>query len=476
MKLVIINHPFRYEMEKLSREFFPESGIEVAESTPDEKAVITEIDGNEVIVRFDGSEKRKNIGGVADKNEIEKMMAQLLFKLLSEKTGIYPPWGILTGIRPSKVMRNKENELGSEKAKEYFKNELFVSDEKTELAKKVTDNQKRIIDLSGKNSFSLYISIPFCPTRCSYCSFISHSFESAKKLIPEYVDKLVDEIKYTGDMANELGLKLETVYYGGGTPTTLTADELKRITNAVSESFDLGSLREYTVEAGRPDTVSEDKLDVLKESGVTRISINPQTFNDDILKIIGRCHTSEQTEKAFLLAREKGFDNINMDLIAGLPTDTAKGFEKSVDKTLSLSPENITVHTLAIKRSSSLGLSQTDLSQAQEAEKMLTVAENKLNENYFPYYMYRQSKSLSNLENVGWCKPGKEGLYNIYMMEETHSVLSCGAGAVTKLKAPDSEDIERIFNFKYPFEYIKDYGILISRKDRIKEFFNSYNY
>ena len=476
MKLVIVNHPFRYEMEKLSREFFPESSIEVTDTGIEENAVVTEISGKEIIVSFDGEEKRKSTDGITDKNDLERIMAQLMYSLLSEKTGIYPPWGILTGIRPSKVMRTKQAELGNEKAIEYFKDELFVRDNKTKLAESVVRVQKPIIDLSDKNSFSLYISIPFCPTRCSYCSFISHSYESAKKLIPEYIEKLIDEIGYTGKKARELGLKLETVYFGGGTPTTLTADELKRIAVAVENSFDLSGLREYTVEAGRPDTVTAEKLDVLKQSGVTRISINPQTFNDEVLKIIGRHHTGEQTEKSFLLAREKGFDNINMDLIAGLTADTVESFENTLDRVLSLSPENVTVHTLSIKRSSSMGVSKTDLAQASRAEEMLTVAEKTLKKEYFPYYMYRQSKSLSNLENVGWCKEGKEGLYNIYMMEETHSVLSCGAGAVTKLKAPGSDEIERIFNFKYPFEYIKDYGEILSRKDRITGFYNSYNY
>ncbi|MBE6835926.1 MAG: coproporphyrinogen dehydrogenase HemZ [Ruminococcaceae bacterium] len=476
MKLVVLNHPFRYEMEKLSREFFPESGIEVTEEIPDGEAVITEIRGNEIVVSFSSLEKRKNIDGIIEKNDLERIMAQLLFEVLSEKTPYRPEWGILTGIRPSKVMRNKQIELGDERAREYFENELFVSRKKTLLAESVAGRQQGIIDLSERNSFSLYISIPFCPTRCSYCSFISHSFESAKKLIPDYLEKLVEEIRATGKIARELSLKLETVYFGGGTPTTLSENELEMLFKTVSESFDLSCLREYTVEAGRPDTVTEEKLMALKRNGVTRISINPQTFNDSVLEAIGRRHNSEQTEKAFILAREAGFDNINMDLIAGLPTDTVDGFSNTLDRTLSLSPENITVHTLSIKRSSSMQREMSDFSKARAVGKMLENAERKLKNEYYPYYMYRQSKSLGSFENTGWCKKGREGLYNIYMMEETHSVFSCGAGAVTKLKAPESEEIERIFNFKYPFEYIKDFGELLSRKDRIKEFYNSYNY
>lgn len=476
MKLVVLNHPFRYEMEKLSREFFPESGIEVTEEIPDGEAVITEIRGNEIVVSFSSLEKRKIIDGITEKNDLERIMAQLLFEVLSEKTPYRPEWGILTGIRPSKVMRTKQIELGDERAREYFENELFVSEKKTLLAESVAGRQQGIIDLSERNSFSLYISIPFCPTRCSYCSFISHSFESAKKLIPDYLEKLVEEIRATGKIARELSLKLETVYFGGGTPTTLSENELELLFKTVSESFDLSCLREYTVEAGRPDTVTEEKLMALKRNGVTRISINPQTFNDSVLEAIGRRHNSEQTEKAFILAREAGFDNINMDLIAGLPTDTVDGFSNTLDRTLSLSPENITVHTLSIKRSSSMQREMSDFSKARAVGKMLENAERKLKNEYYPYYMYRQSKSLGNFENTGWCKKGREGLYNIYMMEETHSVFSCGAGAVTKLKAPENEEIERIFNFKYPFEYIKDFGELLSRKDRIKEFYNSYNY
>ncbi len=473
MRLVILNHPFRYEMEKLSREFFPE-GIEIKEEVSGEREIVTSLFENEISVRFDSLEKRADISSLKEKNDIERLMAQLLYSVLSEKTCYSPSWGILTGIRPSKVMRNNISRSGEQKAKKYFTDELFVSEKKTDLALEVAKREQKIIDLSKNNSFSLYISIPFCPTRCSYCSFISHSYESVKKLIPEYVEKLVEEIRLTGKIAKDLGLKLETVYFGGGTPTTLEADDLKAITCAVSESFDTEKLREYTVEAGRPDTVTAEKLDVLKQSGVTRISINPQSFNDGVLEAIGRRHTGKQTEEAFLLAREKGFDNINMDLIAGLPTDTLSGFKNTLDKVLSLSPENITVHTLSIKRSSFLS-EKADYSAALLAEQMLLETEKRLYGNYFPYYMYRQSKTLGNLENVGWCKEGREGFYNIFMMEEVHSVFACGAGAVTKLRSVKNENIERVFNFKYPFEYIKDYESVIKRKDRIYGFYNSYN-
>ena len=477
MDLVIINHPFRYETEKLLREFFPFEEINitdcVGESTP---FVLTEKTENEVIVRFEDRIEKAAVSEDENDSSAEMKMARAMYKVLSEKTGYSPKWGILTGIRPSKLFLAKENELGKSGARECFSREFLVSDEKIRLAESVADREKRIIDLSRENSFSLYISIPFCPTRCSYCSFISHSTESAKKLIPEYVELLCDEIRFTGSVANELGLRLETVYYGGGTPTILSAEQLYTVGKAVEQSFDMSALREYTVEAGRPDTVTEEKLGALKNIGVTRISINPQTFNDSVLEAIGRRHTSAQTADCFSLARKMGFDNINMDIIAGLPTDTFDSFCNTLDKIRALSPENVTVHTLSIKRSSRLGGSGAFFNEAKLVEKMLESASARLSENYFPYYMYRQSKTLGNFENVGWCKDGFEGMYNIYMMEEAHTVLACGAGAVTKLKAPGSNEIERIFNYKYPFEYISKNALLAERKGRIKQFYATYNF
>lgn len=474
MRLVIENHPFRYEMEKLAREFYPD-GIEVTDFSSGGEKIVTGLNENGIFVSVGSAVKTEGVLPSDGKNEIELKMARLLFSALREKTGYSPEWGVLTGIRPSKVMRDKVCQMGEDAAKRYFRDEFFVSDEKTSLAFEVGKREQKIIDLSKNNSFSLYISIPFCPTRCSYCSFISHSFESVKKMIPEYTEKLADEIRLTGKIAKDLGLRLETVYFGGGTPTSLSAGELEKVISAVTESFDMNTCREFTVEAGRPDTVTEEKLRVLKQSGVTRISINPQTFNDGVLKTIGRRHTSAQTVESFLLARKLGFDNINTDLIAGLPGDTFESFENSLESALKLDPENITVHTLSVKRSSFLS-DGADYSRALIAQKMLESSYGKLRKSYFPYYMYRQSKTLGNLENVGWCKENKEGLYNIFMMEETHTVLACGAGAVTKLRSPADTHIERIFNFKYPFEYIKDYAKLCSRKDRITQFYSSYNY
>lgn len=480
MNLNIIDHPFHYEMEKLSRIFFPDDITVFHERNENGNYITTERikseNGDIIYVRAVFSSQvreRECFVESCDGFEAscEKKMAQLLFEVLSSLTGYTPPWGILTGVRPAKLMSKHVLQDGEEAALDYFKNELFVSDEKARLALTVSENEADIINKSRENSFSLYISIPFCPTRCSYCSFVSHSNEQAKKLMPEYVEKLCDEIRYTGQALKKYEMRLESVYYGGGTPTTLSYEQYRKISEAIKESFDLSSVEEYTVEAGRPDTVTDEKLKEIKKSGCTRISINPQTFNDNVLNEIGRKHTSAQTVEAMKKARENGFDNINMDLIAGLPTDTYESFCDTLDKALSLSPESITVHTLSKKRSSTISTDHLETNDAELCGRMLSLASEKLIENgYAPYYMYRQSKCLGNFENVGWAKKGYECLYNVYMMEECHSVIALGAGAVSKLKNPYGDEIKRVYNFKYPYEYINKFEEIIKRKEQITEF------
>lgn len=486
MILYINGHDFHYEMENLCRVFYPNEKIKtVYEYEQDEKTVETVIDKRDteffILTKADidgkTAQREETLPLDTEKDELERRMAVLLFGVLNEITGYRPAWGILTGVRPSKLMNRLELQYGKDGAVDYFKNRLLVSDGKTSLALEVAHNEQPLMDLSEDNSYSLYLSIPFCPTRCSYCSFVSHSIKSpsAKKLVPEYVKLLCRELEIIGETAYELGLKLETVYYGGGTPTSLEADDLEKIAQTVSRCFPIDNLREYTVEAGRPDTITPEKISVLKKNGVTRISINPQTFEDRVLEAIGRKHTSEQTLEAYKMAREAGFDNINMDLIAGLPLDTADGFYRTLSTVRELDPESVTVHTLALKRSSTLVTDGLSSSQASEVPQMLSDAQFVLtNSGYLPYYMYRQSRSLGNMENVGWCKKGFEGLYNIYMMEECHTILSAGAGAVTKLKAPNENYIERIFNFKYPYEYNSRFDELMERKDRIKTFYQAY--
>ena len=489
MILRIFGHDFHYECENLCRVYFPNEKINIVYdgSGEDERTVVTRcapIDGGNLVsveAEIDGVSRSAQAEVIADGNELrdksELKTAQLIFALLSEITGYTPPWGVLTGVRPSKLMLRLIDQMGAEGAKRYFTEDLVVSDEKTMLAQTVATAEEKIIALSEKNSFSLYVAIPFCPTRCSYCSFVSHSIanSNAKKLLPEYLDKLAEEIEMTGKIASELGLKLESVYFGGGTPGVLEAPQLDRLLYAVENSFDLSTVREYTVEIGRPDTVTPEKLRILRLHNVGRISINPQTFNQKTLDLIGRNHKVEQAVKAYQLAKAYGFDSINMDLIAGLPEETLEDFKASVDTAISLSPENITVHTLALKRSSELNASGAGVSGGNTAKQMLEYASSRLNASrYEPYYMYRQSKCVGNLENVGWCKSGKDCLYNVFMMEECHTVIAVGAGAVTKLCDPESTNVERIFNFKYPYEYISGFDKITERKNGIKSFYLSY--
>lgn len=475
MILSVINHSFKYETENVLRIFFPLQKITVTEDYPqtEDNYVITEINGSQAVCEVKLCEKiskREKI--VTDDIDSELAIAQLLYDILTDLTGIVPSWGVLTGVRPSKLMRSLIASDGEEKACRYFTEKLYVSDEKTRLALAVSKAEERIISLSENNSCSLYVSIPFCPTRCSYCSFISHSVQQAKKLIPEYVRLLCEELRQFSEIANDLGLKLETIYFGGGTPTSLNESDLKTVTDAVAEYFDISKVREYTIEAGRPDTLNDEKFRIMKNAGVTRISINPQTFNGEVLKNIGRNHTPEMIYNAFNGARKAGLDNINMDFIAGLPGDTPESFRESIDKAIALSPENITVHTLALKRASNIVTGGKTDDVSRETAEMLSYSADKLYSNgYFPYYMYRQSKSVGNNENVGWSRNEKECLYNIYMMEEIHTVLAAGGGAVTKLKSPFENKIERIFNFKYPYEYISRFDEQTERKKRIYGFY-----
>lgn len=479
MNLYAVNHGFHYELENLTRAFFPNEKIAVlsTENIPDtlERPYILTTYGENMIVKvcFDGFEKElSDTLGVDD----ELSMATLLYKLLSEYTGISLSWGLLTGVRPIKLFRRLRAQMGEDAAREYFEKKLLVSKEKTDLSILTCGNEQKILDLSQKKSFSLYISIPFCPSRCSYCSFVSQSVEKAKHLIPTYVELLCKEIKLTADIANNLGLILETVYIGGGTPTTLSASDLSLIMNAVRENFHMSNCREFTVEAGRPDTITEDKLIALRDGGCDRLSVNPQTLSDQVLENIGRRHTVEDFYRSFELARRVGFTHINTDLIAGLPGDTPESFKATMSGICALAPESVTVHTLSMKRSSQLTGDNMQLlrKDAESVATMLSEGYSALEQTgYAPYYLYRQSRMLGNMENTGWSKPHFEGLYNVYIMDETHTILACGAGAVTKLRDPDSERIERIFNFKYPYEYNARFDELMSRKDAVSAFYYS---
>lgn len=477
MNLYVKNHNFHFELENLTRLFFPNEKITVIRdfSEPQPPYIYTEVsDKITISVNIGSFNKSETAVKKLTDDDNELVSAQLLYKLLCDFTGLTQPWGILTGVRPVKLLRRLAEESSEEQAVKKFEKDFFVSNEKIALSRETEHNERKILELSKPESFSLYVGIPFCPSRCSYCSFVMASIERAEKLIEPYTKLLCEEIKRTAEIANKLGLRLETVYFGGGTPTTLSAEQLDTVLGTVNKSFDMSTCREFTVEAGRPDTIDIAKLFALKENKVDRISINPQTVSDEVLKTIGRKHTAQQFFDAFELARKCGFDNINTDLIAGLPTDTPESFKNSLDSIVRLNAECITVHTLCMKRASRLTTEGVtlDLQQARDAREMLAYTQNILGQNgYIPYYMYRQSRMVGNLENVGWSKRGFESLYNVYVMDETHTILACGSGGVTKLKRNNPDYLERIFNFKYPYEYIDRFDELIQRKSGIMQFY-----
>ena len=477
MILIIDSHPFRYEMEALCRMFLHGRELKITEETeipPKEDYIYTALEGDEITVKAKIDGKYAEAKRTAE-NDHARNMELAVFGVLTEILSIRPKWGVLTGIRPVKLaMQLHDMGLSEEEIRKKLKEERLVSDEKLDLLLTTMEHELEIRASSRPNSVSLYISIPFCPSRCSYCTFTSHSVEKAAKLIPQYVALLCDELKDIAVLIDEIGLHLETVYMGGGTPTVLTAKQLDRVLSTVNESFDMTGVRELTVEAGRPDTITAEKLAVLKKNGVGRISINPQTMDDEVLAAIGRKHTAEDVKNAFALAKTFGFDSINMDLISGLPGDNMEKFRKTIAEVIAMNPDNITLHTLTVKHGANL---------APMAQSVFAATADAMNEyaygefakaGYFPYYLYRQKGTVDNLENVGFCKPGKEGIYNIFIMDETHTVLSAGAGGVTKMKAPYDKKIERIFNFKYPYEYIERFELMNERKEQVRNFYEKY--
>ncbi len=487
MNLYNQNNTYNYELEKLCRIFLPHEKITFTPTVvPDDVFANTCLEKGEKVtvlkafLNFYGKKAEfcdsvQNDTDDYDK-ECERVLAVQLFKCFTAVTGYVSPWGILTGVRPAKLYSSLCKKGGQEYARSFFKEKFLIQDKKIDLCEQTYEREGEITRQSERDSFSLYVSIPFCPTRCSYCSFVSHSVDKAKKLIPDYLEKLLQEIIVTAKIANNNNLKLRSIYIGGGTPTILSAEQLEILMKIISANFDIRG-KEYTVEAGRPDTITEQKLHVIKENGATRISINPQTMNDAVLKNIGRCHSSADTVAAFTLARSMGFDNINMDLIAGLPSDTLESFCETVEQVINLNPDSVTVHSLALKRASSLtgsgGLPEFE--SGVIASRMVDFAKDALSKkDILPYYMYRQSKTVGNNENVGYAVKTKESFYNVYIMDETHTILACGASAVTKLRQPGGSYIERIFNYKYPYEYINNFHEILSRKDRITAFYEEY--
>ncbi len=489
MYIAMQGHDFHFELENTARLFLPHEPIRhggldgmPADGVKAYTFLREAEDASHLTVRlvlddFDETAEETVLKGEEDhRDACELAMATLLYYHLVKLCGFTQSWGVLTGVRPVKLLRRLTAEQGQAAAEAFFRDKLLLSEEKMQLVRTTLGAENRLLSLSRPDSFSLYVSVPFCPTRCDYCSFVSYTVAKAKHLVDPYVELLCQEIRRTGEVARDLGLRLETVYFGGGTPTTLSAEQLTAVMQTVAESFDLSTVREYTVEAGRPDTVTEEKLRAIRAGGAGRVSINPQTLSDEVLETIGRRHTTAQFYDAYDLAAKVGFDCINTDLIAGLPSDTVEGFSRTLDGILALSPENVTVHTLSLKRASNLVVQhRSELPAGDAAIRMIAETADRLpRAGYHPYYLYRQSRMAGNQENVGWSKDGKDGLYNVYIMDETHTILGVGAGAVTKLKQYGTHYLERIFNYKFPYEYNVGLEEMLRRKESIYEFYRNY--
>lgn len=432
--------------------------------------------------------------GEAHEAHAERLLSERQDQLLTEKivvgeafltvgrelTGRTPPWGILTGVRPAKVTsKYLADGLNEEEAAEALSETYLTSPEKARLAAAVSVSEARMLPPDAAEACSVYIAIPFCPSRCSYCSFVSVASPRLLGMIPAYLEQLFGEIHDTFALIRSLGRRVASVYIGGGTPTTLDSVQLDALLSAIEREVDPASLEEFTLEAGRPDTITEDKLRVAKSHGVTRISVNPQTLNEDVLRHIGRRHTVEQFFEAYETALRVGIRNINVDLIAGLETDTAESFYRSLDQVLLLAPQNVTVHTFSVKRSADVLQENRNIydRETTEAEKSVSYSQKQLfAAGYTPYYMYRQKNMIGNLENVGYAKPGHESPYNVYMMEEIHPIFGVGASAVTKLIGPKEGGgviMERIFEPKYPYEYLNGENLrrAAEKRQRILAFY-----
>lgn len=381
-------------------------------------------------------------------------------KLLKEA----PPWGILTGVRPAKIAEElKEKGLDRDEVISSLINDFCLRRDKAELLAEVNSRQEYAKTLVGKDSCSLYVSIPFCPTRCAYCSFVSFSTPKYLSTLPAYLDKLCFDIEKACREINEQGQSIKSVYIGGGTPTVLDEGQLKRLLKTVTDGINGHDILEFTVEAGRPDTVTKEKFDIMTSYGVDRTSINPQILDDDVLKLIGRGHTVSDFYRAYEIAKNSGIRSINTDLIAGLPGASRESFFDTVDKIAELSPQNVTVHTYCVKRSASFTAEAHEKGDTRGIYSFgggitgdcVDYAQSTLKKNaYYPYYLYRQKNAQGNLENVGFCLDGYEGLYNIFIMEEIQSIRALGAGAVSKIVGEKGEKIRRIFEPKYTYEYI----------------------
>ena len=472
---------FEYDIHSLIRAFYPGMDVPVyqeAEPHPEgwEKKLVVDYQPDKITLVFldsDGqilAKREQQVEYEADRKATKNVLKSMLYELLRDYTGQDLPWGNLTGIRPTKIpMALLEQGWKNTEIADYMRKTYYTSNEKTALSIMIANRERHILkDINYEDGYSLYVGIPFCPSICLYCSFSSSPLSVWKNKVDTYLDALCKEIEACARIYRNR--KLDTIYMGGGTPTTLEPYQMDRLLTKIEECFDRSYLKEFTVEAGRPDSITREKLEVLRKHGISRISINPQTMNQSTLDIIGRRHTVEQTVEAFHLARELGFDNINMDLIVGLPGEEYEQVEHTMKEVTALDPDSITVHSLAVKRAARLNMFKDqykEMTFTNNQQIMEMTARYAYQAGHSPYYLYRQKNMAGNFENVGYAKPDSAGIYNILIMEEKQSILALGAGATSKKVS--GELIERTENVKDIKNYVERIDEMIERKRLLME-------
>ena len=468
MKLEMIGHEDRYAIEQLQMALFPK-----ATDRPEDSAVSRLYRGNTWLtavtnITVDGktSSATRRLKASQETVRLRRRALQQSYYLAALAHLQEPPaWGALAGVRPTKITTRHLLEGGTEKsAEQLLRDVYFVTPERRKLAIDCSASTVAAAKKLDKNDVSLYVGIPFCPTRCAYCSFVSRSIGKRTELLEPYLQAVYKELAVTGQLLRESGRTLRSVYIGGGTPTTLSANQMAQLLDSITNSFDMSRCLEFTVEGGRPDTLDLEKLKTIRSHGADRMSINPQTMQDSVLRACGRPHTGADVLRCYEQAVEAGFDAVNMDLIAGLPTDTFCGFQSSLDQVISLHPANITVHTLALKKGADLFENRQGLPEDKEVAQMVAYANKALaSSGYKPYYLYRQKYMSGSFENVGWSRNNLDCLYNIYMMEELHTILSLGGGGMNKVNLPDGT-LQRFHNPKFPEQYIEQLDSVLEQK------------
>ena len=456
MKLTLLGHEDRYAVEQLQMALFPEGTEGEAVSVLHRGEVWLTATAKITIDGKTASASRRIRAAEETVRLRRRALQQSYYLAAIQLLPALPAWGALAGVRPTKITTKHLLEGGSPaSADKLMKDVYYVTDDRRKLAVDCSTSTVNAVSRLEPNDISLYVGIPFCPTRCTYCSFVSRTIGKKTELLDPYLHALMKEIQVTGKLLQRSGKTLRTIYIGGGTPTTLTSSQIALLLDAIRDSFDLSRCIEFTVEGGRPDTLDAEKLRTIREHGADRMSINPQTMEDAVLRACGRPHTAADVVRAYREAVDAGFKAINMDLIAGLPRDSVDGFKRSLDTVAALDPANITVHTLALKKGADLFEKREGLSTAEEVTAMVDYANATLRgRNYKPYYLYRQKYMSGSFENVGWSREDLDCLYNIYMMEEIHTILSLGGGGMNKVNFPDGS-LKRFHNPKFPEQYIE---------------------